>query len=915
VIALAEWFVSAKHAPPVGPSQPINRVDLIAKIEIHRHRCLLVVQAPAGYGKTMLLSQWHARIIGSGASAAWISLEPSDDSEGAFVAALALALRAAGILPDDDTLAPLLERSPQAALDALIARAGGVARETWLNIDDWHHVESVPMIGLLESLLRRMPANWHIALASRKRPRLALAALRASDQVMEIGAADLCFSIAETRQMLQHIPLAGETIPDLHVQTEGWPLATRLARLRLEKGHIASAFKPSFLGSIDGMADYIGEEIVAGLPGELKAFLVDTSICDSFSVDLADALRGSRDALHHMAQLRSLEGMIVAIDDDRQWFRPHPLFAEYLERQRRMVDVRRLVALHTSAADWFENNGQVLEAVDHARSSGDEARTIRLVENANCVDLCIRIGAPAVRALLDRLPPQALQDRPRLRAAHAAVNLKLGSIAGTRSAMAELREALQPEAADDILERDLFAVENLWLCFIDTSPTQEEIAAQRDKLEKFGADEWWLQALMYNAQGRLEMRGGRLKEASQSLERAYAIFQTGQSAHGRFFMSVHLALCQLFLGKLGTAESLLQRSRGILEQDLGGDPIYAGILHSIETLHLYERNELLAAGHIAQMALSGLEKAEGCFEQYLMAAFVGASVAHAVSGVDAAMNIIGRGRRLARFHGLPVMERILNILSAQFNAEAGMWPVAAELCAKMEPEAKQNWLERTFSSPLQCLVAIQEGRLDEARGRATMMIAHCTASGRVPAEIRARLLLALASSAAGDVETTQAELGMAIALATPEAILQPFFEIDERLLRLLRELYRTQHAQLPPAQAGFLNSVILRIVATGKARDHGERLTAREREILGHLTQGVSNKVIARSLDLTENAVKFHLKNVFRKLGVESRTMAAAVAERMTTEPGFPHRSPDRRAADLGGISPAAEFLDRNIAV
>lgn len=903
---MAEWLINAKHAPPVSFSDAIERERLIAKMEAHRHRRLLVVQAPAGYGKSLVLSQWHDRIRRSGACAAWISLERSDAGDGAFVTAMILAFANAGIVDRDDTLLPSTGRTAMDSLDALIARMAAMARETWLIIDDWHLAQSSAATALLETLLRRIPVNWHVILASRERPQLALAALRASGQMIVFGAEDLRFSLAEMIESMKAARLSDAAFVALWEQTEGWPIAVRLSSLWLQEGHDAVMLQPSFLAAIDGMADYLGEEIFSALSNDVRDFLIEISICGRFDAHLADAVRESADATRHMDGLRSLGGLIVADDGEPGWFRWHPIFAEFLARRRRSLAEPRLRQLHSRAAGWFEQHDRLDQAVDHARSSGDRTDTIRLVESANCVDLCIRTGASAVRTLLEKLPLEAIRERPRLQAAYAAINLKQGSIAQAQALMTELRAGLRSGGRDTILERDILTLENLWLCFIDTSPTAEELADHQRRLAGVGADEWWLRGLMYNVQGRLEMRAGRLQEACETLEQAYAIFAEGGSAHGCFFMSGHVALCHLFLGKLSTAEGALQRARTLLDDAFDGEPVFTGIWHSINALLLYERNALPAAWHSAQLALTALEQAEGCFEQYLVAVHVGASAAFALSGLDAAKEIVSRGRKLAQYHGFIVMDCILDDLSARLHAEAGLWQAPALSGARTIGKRDRGWLESSFFTPVFCLAAIEERRLDEAKSQATAMIGQSRAGGRIPAEIRGHLLLALACAAAENDVRTHEELRLAIALATPEGILQPFFELEGGLLRLLRELSRQQPSPLSPAQASFLSSLILRVVATDKARDRGEQLTAREREILGHLISGVSNKVIARALDLTENAVKFHLKNVFRKLGVESRVMAAAVAEQMASEQSFP------RLSEAAGPLPGASRMPTN---
>ncbi|MDB5365036.1 MAG: transcriptional regulator, LuxR family protein [Rhodospirillales bacterium] len=885
--SIPSHFSSAKHAPPSCLTQLIDRTELLAAINQRRRRRLLIVHAPAGYGKTTLLAQWRKFVLDTGARAAWVGLEKADRPRERFVAGIISALVHAGIdLPQQLRRDGAYDAG--ALLETVLSHCEQSAQETWLFFEDWHFVEDGTVAELLDVLVRRMPANWHVALSSRTRPKLNLIALRAQGQLIELGKEELRFSHAETHAFMAPASMPYADIEQLADITEGWAIALQLAGLWLVANGMLASLQSSFLGSINGMADYLAAEVFAGLSPELQQFLLESSICARFNAELADAVRERSDSASFIEALRGLHGLTMKLDDEGQWYRHHRIFAEFLDAERRNLPSERTARLHACAANWFERSGLPFEAVEHARQSGDQARTIELVENAGCVEICIRTGAPAVRSLLDSLPSDIVWQRPRLRAAQTAINLKLGSIAEAGRALAELQASLDPDSVDTALARDLLIVESLRHCFIDANPTLADLDAHRRVQEGLAGADWWLEGLMHNVQGRLEMRGGQLSEAVQSLDRADQIFDRGGSAQGRFFMTVQLAICHLFLGRLSAAGSCLEQARRVLKRQPDEAPAYAAIAHTVDALLLYERNELSAAARAAQLGLAGLELAEGCFEQYFISTYVAARIAFLTSGLDAAIRTIERGRRLARYHELTRVEGLLDCLQARLFIDAEQWDAALLLVTGSKPAAgpalDAGWLEQDFAMPVHCLLALHEGRAGDALELAQAMIERCQTASRVPAQIRANILKAFACAALGDAERARLALGDALDLATTEEIVQPFFEFDARMLRLLRDFQRSEMINLAPPQANFVSGLILRIIATGKAKDNGEQLTAREREILVHLRQGGSNKMIARSLGLTENAVKFHLKNVFRKLGVDSRTMAAAVAERMTLE-------------------------------
>lgn len=396
----------------------------------------------------------------------------------------------------------------------------------------------------MDTLLRRLPTGWHVALSSRTRPKLNLLAYRAQGQLLEIGQENLRFSLNEARALLKAADLSDIALRDLADITEGWAIALQLSQLWLSNDGNLATLRSSFVDSIDGMAEYLAAEVFAALPSDMQAFLLETSICSRFNGDLADRERQRLDSTVLMDGLRALHGLANPLDGEGRWYRHHRIFAEFLdaERRRRLAPPR-IAELHSCAADWFEHEGLRLEAVQHARASGNEARAVTLVEDADCVDICLRYGAPAVRTLLESLPPAAIQPRPRLRAAWAAMNLKLGSIAQAGHALAELQAQVTGADVDPSLRRNVTIVGSLRECFVDGIPSMADLGSLRRSINALASADWWVLGLMHNVDGRLKLRGGLIEDAVRALDHADVIFERGGSAHGHFFMLANMAVC------------------------------------------------------------------------------------------------------------------------------------------------------------------------------------------------------------------------------------------------------------------------------------------------------------------------------------------------------------------------------------
>ncbi|MBB4097611.1 LuxR C-terminal-related transcriptional regulator [Sphingomonas kyeonggiensis] len=887
VLLITNAFSSAKHAPPSCLTQLVERNRLLQAIERQRSRRLLVVQAPAGYGKTVLLAQWRKLLLDSGACVAWIGFEPHDADPERFVAGMASALRHAGLDIPPEYCAPGHQLGPAVLLEAMLVLGDQARQETWLFLEDWHLLNDGPVSELVDVMLRRMPGNWHVAISSRVRPKLNLIALKAQGQLIELGQEDLRLSADEAAALMASAGLSADELAELSQVTEGWAIALQLAQLWFAGDRSPASLKASFITSIEGMADYLAAEIFDALPGDLQDFLRESSISPRFNGTLVDAIRGRTDSAAFVERLKALHGLTSPLDESRQWHRHHPIFAEFLESERRKLAPERLAALHARAADWFEGQGLLFEAVEHALLSGDQQRTIELVENAGCVDLCIQVGARAVRALLLHLPAEVVHERPRLRAGHVAMTFKLGSIAEAGQTLHALNTSLVGKDIDPGLERDLAVVEGLHLCFIDQAPPPNPRGAQRKTLADFAERDWWLKGLLHNVQGRGEMLRGQFDAALASLRQAFEIFDIGGTGQARFIMLTHQAVSQLFLGRLSSAEVLLADARIVLKAQLENSPAFGAIGHTVEARLLYERNALAQAANAAEQALTGLELAEGSFEQYFIATYVAARSSFATAGMTAAMRMVERGRQLARYHGLPRMEALLEGLHLQLLIDDRQWEAASRKAGQIGMSAASaegdGWMELDFFTPAFCLLALHEGHDGEALRLAQVLTERSAAGRRTPARIRGHLLLALAHAARGDRERADIALSEALVLAADEQMLQPFLEVDLAALLLTPGFAKTMTQASP--QGALLSDLLPRVIAADCAKDVDRKLTGREQQILATLQEGRSNKVIARAFDLSEDAVKFHLKNIFRKLGVDNRAMAAAVASHIRPVP------------------------------
>ncbi len=386
------------YIPPHRP-KIVLRPHLVERLNEGLHFKLVLISAPAGFGKTTLVSEWAAR---NGCPVAWLSLDEGDNDFVRFLTYLVSALqklalsnvrlrtKAEGMVPNlgEGLLAALQSAQQPPAellLTTLLNEIAAVPNDFFLVLDDYHLIEAQPIDSSLAFLLERLPPQMHLVITTREDPSLPLARLRARGQLTELRAADLRFTPAEAAEFLNQVMglnLSAENIAALEARTEGWIAGLQLAALSMQGRSDAASFIQAFTGSHRFVLDYLVEEVLQRQPEGIHSFLLKTAILDRLSGSLCDAVSGREDGKGMLQTLERGNLFIIPLDDQRQWYRYHPLFAEVL--QARLLDEQpdQVFSLHQRASEWYEHNGSASDAIRHALAAKDFERAAVLVELA-----------------------------------------------------------------------------------------------------------------------------------------------------------------------------------------------------------------------------------------------------------------------------------------------------------------------------------------------------------------------------------------------------------------------------------------------------------------------------------------------------------------------------------------------------
>ena len=439
--------------PSARPSL-VSRLRLSERLEEELGGKLTLISAPAGFGKTTLLSMWLAASSRSGRSAVWLTLDPGDNDPTRFwryfIAAADRLYPGAG-----DTALMLLQSSQappiEAILTTLLNELTELPADAVFVLDDYHLIESRTIHEALAFLIEHLPPQVHLVISTRADPPLPLARLRARGEMAELHATDLRFTTEETATFLEKAVgsrLSAEEVAELQERTEGWVVGLQLAAVALRDRSDTSSFIAAFTGSNRYVVDYLVEEVLARQPEASRTFLLQTSILDRMCGPLCDAVTSRDDGQEALEYLEHMNLFVIPLDEERRWYRYHHLFTDVLRQRLRETDVDLLPELHRRASVWFERQGLAAEAVHHALEAHDFERAADLIE-----DIGLSVMLPGqVRTLLGwlaALPDVLVRSRPALCVVHAAALMFASQPEAAEARLEDAERDVQPDAPAD----------------------------------------------------------------------------------------------------------------------------------------------------------------------------------------------------------------------------------------------------------------------------------------------------------------------------------------------------------------------------------------------------------------------------------------------------------------------------------
>ena len=624
--AIPDQLIETKLSAPRARPGVLGRPRLQQLLDRASDAKLILLSAPAGFGKTTLVVEWMADARSRGRSIAWLSLDPRDSDPQAFWAYLIAAIQPVADVARSRAALRSSSGPPstEAVLTSLVNDLSSVSNDLSIVLDDYHALDSAEIHNGLAFLLEHLPRQVQIIMTTRADPPLPLAGMRVRGELTEIRAGDLRFTLDEAAEYLRHAvdaPLEAGDIATLEDRTEGWIAALQLAALSMQGRDDPTSFIASFAGDDRYVVDYLVEQVLRRQPPAIQDFLLQTSVLERLSGDLCDAILGAPGSRSVLEQLDRANLFLIALDDRRQWYRYHHLFADLL-RARLMDERPELIpVLHGRASTWHEGHGNLSEAVGHALAAEEFDRAADLIEPA-LRPLSQQRQEATLRRWLAALPERLFEVRPVLAVGAAGMQLVRGDILGVEARLDQAERWLEPSpdlAARSGPERGMVVVDSdayarlpasiamyrTALAFgagdlpgtIASAERVLTIASADDHLERGGAAGFL--ALAMWTQGDLETADRRWSESAASLE-----------AGGHISDAIG---CRIALGDIRTAQGRLTDAVRAFESGLALGDRRGGIavrgepdMHVGMSSVAFERNDLdLAIRHLVAAEKAG----------------------------------------------------------------------------------------------------------------------------------------------------------------------------------------------------------------------------------------------------------------------------------------------------------------------
>jgi LuxR family transcriptional regulator, maltose regulon positive regulatory protein len=908
---MAKLMNRMKLQLPIIGIKPVHRPHLEQRLNevLIQPQSLALLVAPAGFGKTTLAASWAK----SAPAAAWLSLDVDDNEVMSFLLYLIEAVRTVEKNLGQEALEMIQSAQPPShlvVLKTLLYELEKLHHPLCVVLDDYQVLSANPVREVVNYLLEYMPPALRLVILSRSDPALALPRLRKEGRLVEIGAEDLRFSLAELEIFLNEsmdMELSRDEIAQLNARIEGWPAGLQMAALALKDNPDIHGYLSSFSGSKHYILDYLGDTVFVGMEKPLQSFLLKTSILNCINASLASNMLETRPILGYeeiaasddqscqaiLENLYRLNLFVTPLDENHVWFQYHQLFSDLLKTRLHILDHAAFKDLHLQASNWYEKTGKMAEAVSHALMAEEEQEAGRLFEQ-HAVELLQQGDLAALKRWVGMLSEEVIRRRPWLCIAQAWVMTFAGRLTGL-DGLLDQAETLAEKNTSDEEQREITAHTAVIRSFLATMTGNLPAAIRFSKnaARQFGQSEHWVTAMLHWVNGTVARMQGKLEES----DRAFAsVLKTGQAINNLWTIvtaATEQGLVRYVQGDLKQARHILTEA---LNQARQGRVQNFGCVNRLDSALaniLYDQGQLEEAMRLVEDAIEGNRFWKNP-NHLVYALLTRARIQLGSEDLDGARDTLEAADQETR--GLPLMgvvSALLDAVRVQFWLKSHDLAPAAAWAAKnirltesrekrrgKKVQAYQEDIERNQITLVRVFLA--QKQIEDAFVLLDQLQKAALAGGRGRVIVELMVLRAKALNTAGQTHQAVEWLDKALKMATPQGVVRLFTDEGseiEKLLSMVAELNLESSAyarQLMPIFSSPKPVMKVRSIKKPslEKRPTAQPLSQREKEILNLIAAGLTNHQIATQLVISTGTVKAHSANIYRKLSAGNRIQA-----------------------------------------
>ncbi len=907
-MAEPDLLVTKFMIPPVR-GDLLPRAPLIERLNQCRAVPLALLSAGAGFGKTTLLAAWASQLP---CPVAWLSLDHLDNDPLRFWTAVLVALRTRLPTVGEAALAQVRVSLPPLLvplLTTLVNDLAATGEEITLILDDYHEIDEPSIHASLQFLIEHAPTNLRMILSSRIDPPLALSRLRARGQLVELRDADLRVSEQEAASFLERVMGAQLSVEDtqrLAQRTEGWLVGLQLAALSLGGREDADAWVAAFSGSQRLILDYVQDEVLAQQSPAIRRFLLRVSILPRMNAALCQAVTGNRASQEMLEALERANLFVVPLDEQRQWYRLHDLFREALLARLQATQPALVPILYESAAEWYEHEGLLSDAVEAALSAGAFTHAAGLIERS--IDRRgFRNVYHTLYRWLGRLPEEIMQAQPSLSFWYA-LSTMFTSLRRTPAAWARIERFLQWAEQGFEAEGQREHLGEAWELHAEMAFFQDDLAGMQILAQR-AAPLLSAESLMYAtnqlATGWDQLLAGNLETAWRSFLEGRRWSQHLGSLTGTVAASLLLAEACFARGELHEAARYCHHALAYADEDPQNlqqqlmtatgdrDPFFVSwAYHNLARLS-YEWNDLAAAQQMLAHATALEDDPAESVHLLTSGGLIRVRHLRRLGEADAAYRLLDTWERHTRF---PWALRALRACRARLQLDMGNLSAVEHWSGTRAdafefagggPERELPYVQQEEEALLVIRLALAQGQIQAALQQLAPWKAQAKAQKRTHAVLEMLILEAVAHWADGAISQAQATLSQALRLAHPERYQRLFLDEGQTMAALLNSAFKAiDERDLADYARGLLEAFEQERLSTPAPRTAlsprpsplVEPLTHQEQRVLQLVANGLSNQQIATQLVISLATAKKHVSNLLSKLGAANRTQALARA-------------------------------------